>query len=111
LNRLTEAELQQIHAWRTLVVRLWLVTMGAALAAWAATAAFVLPLNAHMVLGAALVGLVFSAIATMRRGKCPRCDVRIRFAPRIELPPCCARCGASFLAAESARDRLDEAAK
>ena len=96
-NRLTQSELQQVHRWRRRVVHLWLVAMGASLLVWAASAAFVLALWVQIALGALLVASVVAAALTMRRGRCPACGQRIRFAPRIELPPACSRCEASFL--------------
>lgn len=96
---LTEAQLKGIHAWRRRVVSLWVITMGAAVLVWAASAAFALSLAAQIALGALLLALLGVATVTMRRGKCPSCGQRIRFAPRIELPLACSRCRASFYSA------------
>ena len=96
---LTEAQLKGIHAWRRRVVCLWVITMGTAILVWAASAAFDLSLRAQVALGVLLLALLGVATATMRRGKCPSCGQRIRFAPRIELPLACSRCRTSFYSA------------
>ena len=101
LKRLTDSELEQINAWRRVVVRLWLVTMGVSVLVWAAAAAFVLPHAVQIVLGVVLVALVVGSILMMRRGRCPRCGQKIRFAPRIELPLACGHCGVPFHSIES----------
>ena len=93
---LTEAQLKSIHTWRHRVVMLWIATMAAAIAVWAASAALTLSLTVQIALGGLLLGLVGVAAWTMCRGKCPSCGERIRFAPRIELPLACSRCRASF---------------
>ena len=77
-------------------MRLWLVTMGASLLIWAASAAFALTLPVQIALGAVLVVLFACSGMMTRRGKCPRCGHQIRFAPRIELPLVCGHCGVSF---------------
>lgn len=94
--KLTDAQLARIQAWRRRVVRLWLLTMGAALLVWAASAAFNLAAPVQVALATVLAALIFASVATTRRGRCPNCGERIRFAPRIELPPCCSRCRADF---------------
>ena len=93
---LTQAQLKGIHAWRRRVVLLWIITMAAAILVWAGSAALALALPVQIALGAALFVLLVTATATMLRGKCPGCGQRIRFAPRIELPLTCSRCGVSF---------------
>ena len=80
---------------------MWVGTMVVSILVWAASAGFHLSLPIQMALGAVLLGLITIAGVTMRRGRCPGCGQRIRFAPRIELPPACSRCGASFYSAES----------
>ena len=96
VNRLTEQELDRVHAWRKRVVRLWLATMGAAILVWAASAGFRLSEPIQIALFLGLTALVIIATVAMRRGRCPRCGQAIRFAPRIELPPACSRCQVPF---------------
>lgn len=82
-------------------MRLWLVAMGASILIWAASAAVVLTLPVQIALGAVLLALVAVASLAMRRGRCPKCGHRIRFAPRIELPSACGNCGALFHSSEN----------
>lgn len=96
---LTEIQLKGIHAWRRRVVSLWIVTMAVAILVWAVSAALTPSLPVQIALGALLLLLVGVATVTMRRGKCPSCGLRIRFAPRIELPLACSRCRVSFYSA------------
>ena len=96
MERLTEAELEQLHAWRQRVVRLWLVTMGAAVLVWAAAAAFSPSQSIQVALGSVLLALLVTIAVTMRRGKCPSCGQNIKLAARVELPTSCSRCGVPF---------------
>ena len=105
MTSLTEAERLQIHAWRQRLVCLWLITMSAALLVWAASAAFVVSQSIQTALGIVLLALLIIIAVTMRRGKCPRCGQRIKFAVRVELPPACSRCGVSFYSERSQEPR------
>ncbi len=86
----------QVQRWRRSVVRGWVVTMFAALAAWAAATAWPLTPAVEGATGLMLVLLGIYAYWNMRRGRCPRCRATIRFEPRIELPKRCAGCGLPF---------------
>jgi len=94
-----QAGIAAVQAWRRSVVRLWIVTMIAALAFWALLSALPVPPIAEMASTAVLLLLVGFSIWNVRRGKCPRCKARIRFRPRIELPRACPNCDAPFVAA------------
>lgn len=86
----------EVQRWRRSVVRGWVVTMFAALAAWAAAAVWPLTPAVEAAAGLTLVSLGACAYWNMRRGRCPRCRAKIRFEPRIELPKRCAGCGMPF---------------
>jgi len=86
-----------LHAWRRQVVRWWIATMIVALLAWCVAAALPLSRRWEAVLGGVLLLIIGIALYQTHRGRCPRCDARIRFEPRIELPRHCPRCGADFM--------------
>jgi hypothetical protein len=73
--------------------------MAAAFALWTAVTAFALPQSIQLAFASLLVALVLITLRTMRRGQCPRCGKRIRFAPRIEIPPACVHCNIDFRSA------------
>ncbi|MCC6532918.1 MAG: hypothetical protein IT531_10240 [Burkholderiales bacterium] len=99
------AQIAGIQRWRRSVVRLWIVTMLAALGVLALLAGVALPAAVEALLGTALAAITGLALCNMRRGACPSCGERIRFQPRIELPPACTNCGASFFAPAEPSDR------
>jgi ABC-type transport system involved in cytochrome bd biosynthesis fused ATPase/permease subunit len=86
-----------LQRWRRSVMRLWIATMIAAILVWALVAAARLPAYVETAIAAVLVALAVLSAWNMRRGRCPRCGARIRFAPRIELPPACPQCAAPFI--------------
>lgn len=86
----------EIQRWRRSVVRGWVVTMIAALAACVAAAVWPPAPAIEKSAGLALLLLSGFAYWNMRRGRCPGCGATIRFEPRIELPRNCRNCGIPF---------------
>jgi hypothetical protein len=91
-----EAGIAVVQRWRRSVVRLWTVTMVAALSVWALLAATAVPWTVEALSAVLLAFLTGLAVWNMRRGVCPRCGAGIRFRPRIELPRACPTCAAPF---------------
>jgi hypothetical protein len=92
------AVVTMVQQWRRRVVRSWLAVMVAALALVVATAIWPLPGWGEVLAGTALAVLTWNGFRSARAGRCPRCSTRIRFQPRIELPPACTACGVAFSA-------------
>jgi hypothetical protein len=93
---LTASESDRLNAWRSAVVRRWLVAMAGALGLWAAATGFDLPSTVEHLLALVLALAVLVALRATRSGRCPRCGMRIHFEPRIELPSACSHCGVAF---------------
>ena len=94
----SQAGIAAVQQWRRRVVRLWLTTMVTAIGVWGLFAAVAMPWILELGTAALLALLVGVSLWHMRRGACPRCGARIRFAPRIELPRTCPHCSAPFVA-------------
>ena len=94
----TEEAFERLQRWRVRVVRLWLATMITALAILLLLAAFQPPAAVQYIAALALFGLAGLALRSTREGLCPYCQARIRFEPRIGLPPACHKCAMPFFA-------------
>jgi hypothetical protein len=89
-------EMEILLRWRKRVVVQWVGVMLTALGVWAIAGTHALAVAFEFAAALLLAFITLLAVRTMRRGACPRCGGRIRFEPRIELPPACSHCQVAF---------------